>query len=220
MAHGGLADILCERNQFEAALAHINFGVEQLDRVGGAWASLVLCRVLARVQQAQCNWTDALDALERAHQSGLSTGVSLVVTQTAALRARLQLTQGDLESAATWAAASGLGPYDPEARHPGLREVEYLSLARVLNAQGRHVEALSLLDRLLKAAETEGRIGSAIAILVFQNLVFQAHGSTAQALECLERALTLAEPEGYIRTFVDEGEPMRLLLLDYQSIVR
>jgi LuxR family maltose regulon positive regulatory protein len=28
----------------------------------------------------------------------------------------------------------------------------------------------------------------------------------------LERALTLAAPEGYIRTFVDEGEPIRLLL--------
>jgi LuxR family maltose regulon positive regulatory protein len=26
--------------------------------------------------------------------------------------------------------------------------------------------------------------------------------------------LTLAEPEGYMRTFVDEGEPMRLLILD------
>jgi LuxR family maltose regulon positive regulatory protein len=30
----------------------------------------------------------------------------------------------------------------------------------------------------------------------------------------LERALTLAEPEGYVRIFVDEGEPMRLLIVD------
>ena len=28
----------------------------------------------------------------------------------------------------------------------------------------------------------------------------------------MERALTLAEPEGYVRLFVDEGEPMRLLI--------
>jgi LuxR family maltose regulon positive regulatory protein len=28
----------------------------------------------------------------------------------------------------------------------------------------------------------------------------------------MERALALAEPEGYVRIFVDEGEPMRLLI--------
>jgi LuxR family transcriptional regulator, maltose regulon positive regulatory protein len=30
----------------------------------------------------------------------------------------------------------------------------------------------------------------------------------------LERALSLAEPEGYVRIFVDEGEPMSLLIAD------
>jgi LuxR family maltose regulon positive regulatory protein len=32
------------------------------------------------------------------------------------------------------------------------------------------------------------------------------------ALSALERALSLAEPGGYMRTFVDEGEPMARLL--------
>jgi LuxR family maltose regulon positive regulatory protein len=32
----------------------------------------------------------------------------------------------------------------------------------------------------------------------------------------LHKALTLAEPEGYIRTFVDEGEAMRLMILDFR----
>jgi LuxR family maltose regulon positive regulatory protein len=31
-------------------------------------------------------------------------------------------------------------------------------------------------------------------------------------VSALERALSLAEPEGYVRTFVDEGEPMAQLL--------
>jgi LuxR family maltose regulon positive regulatory protein len=34
------------------------------------------------------------------------------------------------------------------------------------------------------------------------------------ALTPLERALTLAEPEGYVRMFLDEGLPMRQLLLE------
>jgi LuxR family maltose regulon positive regulatory protein len=33
-----------------------------------------------------------------------------------------------------------------------------------------------------------------------------------RALSALERALALGEPEGYVRTFVDEGEPMAMLL--------
>jgi LuxR family maltose regulon positive regulatory protein len=217
MAHGGLAHILSERNQLDAALAHVQLGVDQLEQVGGAWAGLVLYRALARVRQAQGNWTDALAALDRAYRSGQSTQVSIAATQAAALAACLQLAQGHLEIATAWAANSGLSPDDPDANHPGLREMEYLSLARVLDAQGNHAEALSLLDRLLNSAEADGRNGSVIAILVLQALVSQTQGDTTCALTCLERALALAEPEGYLRIFVDEGAAMTELLRQAQS---
>ena len=36
------------------------------------------------------------------------------------------------------------------------------------------------------------------------------------ALQSLARAIELAEPGGYIRVFVDEGTPMRLLILDFR----
>jgi LuxR family maltose regulon positive regulatory protein len=73
-------------------------------------------------------------------------------------------------------------------------------------------EATRLLGRLLQAAETGGRLGSAIQILLLQALAFQAQGDLSHALAALERALALAEPEGYVRIFVDEGEAMRSLL--------
>jgi LuxR family maltose regulon positive regulatory protein len=141
-----------------------------------------------------------------------------VVTQAAALRARLQLAQGDRKAAEVWAANSGLSPDDPEASHPGLREEEYLSLARVLNAEGRQAEALFLLERLWQAAEAEERMGSAIVIRILQGLIMQAQGNTVRALAFLERALVLAEAEGYVRVFVDEGEPLRALLYDFRSL--
>lgn len=212
MAHGGQANILCERNQLNAALAHVQSGADQLDQVGGAWSAFVIYRVLARIQQARGNWRDALDALDRAYQIGQSVKVSPVVTLAAALRAGLQLAQGDLGAAEAWAASSGLNPDDAEASRPGLREVEYLSLVRVLNAQGRHTETLSLLDRLMQSAQAEERNGSLIAILVLQALVMQTQGNMAGALTFLERALVLAEPEGYMRIFVDEGPHMAALL--------
>jgi LuxR family maltose regulon positive regulatory protein len=196
-------------------------GVEHLEQVGGAWSALVLYRTLARIQQAYGNWTDALDALDQAQQAGERTQVTVVVTQSAALRARLQLAQGDLVAAERWATNSGLSLDDPEAGHPGLREEEYLSLARVLDAQSRHTESLSLLARLLHSAEAEGRMGSVIVILTLQSLSFQTQGDMTRALTILERALALAEPEGYVRLFVDEGEPVQQLLvaLDNQPAV-
>jgi LuxR family maltose regulon positive regulatory protein len=51
-----------------------------------------------------------------------------------------------------------------------------------------------------------------IEILILLALAHRARGHISAALEPLERALTLAEPEGYVRTFVEEGEPMRDLL--------
>jgi LuxR family maltose regulon positive regulatory protein len=220
MAHAGLADILCELNEPSAALAQVQSGLEMIDRVGGAWSAYVVYRALARLRQAQGNWVEALDALERAQRIGERAQVDLVVKQAEAQLARLRLAQGDLGAAAIWAANSGLNPDDAEANHPGWREVEYLTLARVLAAQGRHAEALSLLERLSQTAETEKRFGSLIAILAVQALVHQAQGNRNQALENLERALTLAEPEGYLRVFVDEGPSMRALLADFHSLVR
>ncbi len=71
---------------------------------------------------------------------------------------------------------------------------------------------MSLLERLLSAAEEGGRIGSVIEILVLQALAHQARGDVPAALEPLARTLTLAEPEGYVRIFADEGRPMATLM--------
>ena len=59
-------------------------------------------------------------------------------------------------------------------------------------------------------------MGSVIEILALLALAHQAQGDISLALVSLERALSLAEPEGYVRIFVDEGEPMRLLIADFR----
>jgi LuxR family maltose regulon positive regulatory protein len=61
---------------------------------------------------------------------------------------------------------------------------------------------------------------SLMKIFILKALTYHRQGNSGQAFDCLERALTLAEPEGYVRIFVDEGEPMRLLLLEYQLIIK
>jgi len=73
-----------------------------------------------------------------------------------------------------------------------------------------------LLGPALPKAEREGRTETVIGIQILRALAFQAQGDPDRALSALERALTLAEPAGYIRTFVDEGEPLRSLIADFR----
>jgi LuxR family maltose regulon positive regulatory protein len=121
-----------------------------------------------------------------------------------------------LHEAEHWRQAQGLSVDDSLSY---LREFEHMTLVRLLIARYKrhHVEhaildALGLLERLLHAAETSGRMGSVIELLVLQALAREAQRHTSLALAALRKALTLAEPEGYIRIFVDEGPRMARLL--------
>jgi LuxR family transcriptional regulator, maltose regulon positive regulatory protein len=100
-----------------------------------------------------------------------------------------------------------------------LSEFDHLTLVRLILAQhgnqdsGALVQAASLLDRLLAAAETSGRAGSSVEIRLLTALVQDARGRRAQARESLAQALARApEPEGYVRLFLDEDTLMLSLL--------
>ena len=104
-----------------------------------------------------------------------------------------------------------------------LHEFDTITLARILIARykneqvvGSIHEALRLLERLLQAAQAGGRMGSVIEILVLQALAYHAQADLPAARLPLQSALALAGPEGYVRIFVDEGEPMRLLIADFR----
>jgi LuxR family transcriptional regulator, maltose regulon positive regulatory protein len=172
---------------------------------------------MARLQQTLGDSNAALATLdELEHLTQKRNFVDALLARADAARARGQLARGDLIAAVRWAETSGLRA-DGEPTYP--QEEEYLTLARVLTAQRREDQterllddALGLLDRLLRAAEDGGRMGSVIEILVLRALAQQKRGDPSEAQGALERALMLAEPEGYVRDFVDEGEPMAALL--------
>src|SRR5262249_26463014 len=82
---------------------------------------------------------------------------------------------------------------------------------RVSLALGRPDEALANLA-LLASAEHTGQTLLLIEVCILQALAWHAQAATADAAAALERALTLAQPGGYLHLFVDEGEPMAMLL--------
>ena len=51
--------------------------------------------------------------------------------------------------------------------------------------------------------------------MLLKALALQGVGSNAQAGLALTKSLTLAEPSGYARVFLDEGQPMQLLLAQW-----
>jgi len=205
-----LCKVFYEWNDLEAATQYAQQGID-LCRQGGISEFLTVGYVmLSQARRAQGDLDGAQKAVHEAEQwvaeHSLPAGTKSSVQ---ACRVRLWLAQGSLERAARWAEQSGLTVNDPVSY---VGESRYIALLHVLLARGELDAALTLTDHLLSAAEATGRIGRAILFLALQALAWQAKGEISRALVALERALKLAEPEGYVRTFLDEGEPMTRLL--------
>jgi LuxR family maltose regulon positive regulatory protein len=116
---------------------------------------------------------------------------------------------GDLAAATKWAQDCGLTYRDaPIFEH----EKAHLTLARVLIALGRPGEASQLLERLMGAAESAGRAGAMIEILILQAIAYRMQKRHDSTMIVFERALSMGAREGYVRTFLDEGMPVGELL--------
>ncbi|HSK25324.1 MAG TPA: LuxR C-terminal-related transcriptional regulator [Jiangellales bacterium] len=211
----GMAAIHCERDDLPAArelLARSQHLGEHLGLPQNPYRWRVVTALLREAEGDLDGAVDLLDDAERVYVGDFSPDVRPI----AAMRARVWLAQGRLREASRWAQHRGLSAEDDLSY---LREFEHVTLARLLLEQLRadHVatsgeRALELVQRLLRAAETGGRTGTVIEMLVLQALAHQARGGGAAGLEPLERALTSAQPEGYVRVFTREGPPMAALL--------
>jgi LuxR family maltose regulon positive regulatory protein len=208
-AHVGLAQVLYERDELTAALDHATRGVTLCQQLTFTQSLATGLAVVARIRHAHGDAAGAIAAIREAGQVDLSPQVIALVNPVPSQRARLLLAEGDVTAASQWAKAAGLSPED-EPDYP--REPAYLVLARVLLAQDRPGPALTLLQRLLATAESQGRIGSVIEIQALRALALAARRDNAGALGALAEAVTLAGPRGYVRVFADAGAPMRALL--------
>jgi LuxR family maltose regulon positive regulatory protein len=223
MALIGLGDLFREWNDFQAAVRYLEEGIELVKQWGeiGALDGYV---AMARLRQSQGDEDGVRDALREAQQLALKFDATEIDDVMVAMhQGRLWIAQGDLEAATRWVEARGLradaGVAESEGSDAGfehhIRRREYIVLARLLIAQDRPAEALSLLELLLPLIAEHGSRRRVIELYLLKALALQAQGELVCALSALERALSLAEPGGYVRIFVDEGPPMARLL--YQA---
>jgi len=216
-----LGELALEQNRLEEAQDFITQAVEVLDLFVPGWnsGSYVL---LARLRQALGDEAGAGQALAIARERAAGTTTSMDDVYLEVQAARLALAQHDRASAERWAAV--LGSSAATARRQPGQEIETLVRSRIFNEivqatlarlwliRGQPDEALSVLDRLESEMPGSGEVGNRVEVQMLRALASSALGQTDQALADLEQALRLAEPEGFVRTFIDEGEPMASLL--------
>jgi LuxR family maltose regulon positive regulatory protein len=212
-----------EWNELERATGYLERGIELCLQWGHADALITGYTTLARVELAQGAYARAVNTFSRVEQLHRKTAIDpWAICWIDDCRLRLWLAASDLPAATAWAAESGLTAVDPLSF---VRDLEHVNLARVRVAQGLHQpvgpwlgEALALLARLAVAAAESGWVGREIEVYVLRAVALAASGKGDAALDALDRALALGEPEGYVRTFVDEGAPVRDLLV--QAVAR
>ena len=126
--------------------------------------------------------------------------------------AYVRLRQGNPDIAANEAEivlADDIGVKLPFLEYPTLTHI------KILLSQGGQadlLEATALLDQVQPVIETNHNTLRLIEVLALRALLYQATGQTVEAVAHLENALRLAQPGHLIRTFVDLGQPMALLL--------
>jgi LuxR family maltose regulon positive regulatory protein len=211
----GRSNLHYEHNDLKTATQHLLTSQALGELAGLPQNPYRWCAAMARIREAQGDLDEALDLLdkaERLYDPNFSPNVRPIATR----KTRVWVAQGRLGEALAWAREQGLSA---ENELSYLREFDHITLARVLLARYQSdcadssiLEAMGLLERLLKAAEEGGRTGSVIEIRVLQAMAYQAQGDLPAALLHLQHALALAEPEGYVRMFLDEGPSMMQLL--------
>jgi LuxR family maltose regulon positive regulatory protein len=216
-----IGDLLRERNDLLNADQWLRPGLEQCIKLGNPDALADAYVTMARLHLAQNDWPGADTIFQKADELVRKSPVDpFVRCGLDDCRVRLCLAKDRLDELNQWAEASGLTADGELSYH---YDLHHLNLARVLLARSRHAstpteahaclrQALSLLARLLAAAEKAGWVHETIKIMVLQALVFAESNEKGKAVLSLGDSLRLAQPGGFIRLFVDEGPSMARLL--------
>jgi LuxR family maltose regulon positive regulatory protein len=215
------AEILREWNELDAARSLATEAISLYEQVTSLLSLICIFgeyTVLVRVclscgdLEGACSALQQLECLGRnmnqpwyLHEYSLFTTIDQV---------RLWLACGELDRATRWAEE-----LERTERHvtPFAREREEVARARIFLAKDQPTQALQCLEPVLQRATAGQRWGHVIEIRLLQALAHQRLHEESQALAALSEAVRLGEPEGYLRSFVEEGTSMAVLLSKLQE---
>jgi LuxR family maltose regulon positive regulatory protein len=208
-----MGKLLHERGDAEAAIIRLLRGIKLCQAWPGfADDALDGLLALAAVFRSASRYQEAGELLDSARQIAVENGLDSWLIQVAAGQARLQLAQGDVRSVASWAAQYEQLRREENDLAAYLFEIVVVVLARAYLVQGRVSDIRSMLAPLISDAQQMGRNNRLIEMWILDSLALYQLGQKDEALITLGKALSLAQPEGYVRTFLDEGAPLAVLL--------
>lgn len=207
-----VAEFYYERNdlnELSAVLAKNMGSITEVDMPGVIVPSFIL---LARGKRAKGDIAGAFRDIEEARRLLAGKPGNVWSYHLDIFTAALYLSAGDAGHAARYIDTGRIGLYDPLS---AAREFEYIVYAKYLMRINRPDDALILLGRLSGFARKEKQLGRQIELLCLEAICNGMKGNNKSAITALDQALALGMEEGYVRTFVDEGEPMAALLGKY-----
>ena len=218
MGYVGIAGSLYEWNDLEGAKEYAIKGIKLSSQGGFVPYQLAGSIILARVYMAYGDLSGAQELMAQAEHLEQKCDYAYVLSISAELRTQLWMKQEKMSAALQWAKYH---PLCQTSNHSLAFEVEQITAVRILlahNEQLRRASANQILkcfkhlEWLLAEAQTEGRVGSVIRLLVMQAKALQIQGDHEAAVTKLGEALSLAEPAGYMRVFIDESPLIEVLL--------
>jgi LuxR family maltose regulon positive regulatory protein len=192
----GLAGIHYEWNDLDAAQQLGKLSLQLAQQVEKLDTPALSYLILTRLKLAQGDTAGAASLIAKADQFVHQNSFVHREAEVASIRVITLLHQGDLDQAAHLAEMHDLP----------------LSQARVYLARGDTSGALAVLEPFRQQVETMGIEAERLKVLLLQAVALHEHGRKDQALQLLGEVLAMAEPGGLIRTFIDEGPPMAILL--------
>lgn len=221
-----MGEVSREQNRLDEALSRLEEGIARCrpfdawgDGIAAGWISK------ARTLAALDRFDEAMAALDEI-EGDAALKPRLTPAFLECTRIRLLMMAGRYEDAARRAAHIGLidavesDSADVPPAFEGLTLVRLLLMGARLSAAGIPAERLTpdpldAADRLLRRLDVAPDRRFALETCLVGALVDAARSRTANALRGLGEALAMAEPEGVVRLFLDEGEPLRDLLVHY-----
>jgi LuxR family maltose regulon positive regulatory protein len=220
MAMTGLGELLRRKNDIENAKYYLEEGL-QLNKNWGEIGTADNYVSLALIKLGQGDPDGAQKDIEKALRIAESfdlTEVDNYVIDT--YQVLIWLAQGKLENARAWAERRGLS-VDAEAMTQEeygflggayTHAMEKMTLSKLLLAEGRYDDALLVTQHLMKTVEERGYGWLMIETQMQMAVIYQRMGKTEQALNFLHKTLQTTETDKPIRTYLDDGAPMREVL--------
>ena len=204
VAYLGLTEIFYKWNDLDAAEEYAQQGLKLAQQYDQVYDRIIMSELhLALIKLAQGELSHAAQLVSQAEQTARQKNFTSRQSNITYFQTWIYLHQGDLDAAARLTLDNDL---------PLMR-------ARVLIRQGEPSTALEFLEPMRQEAETKGWTIRLLDRMAVQSVAYYAHGEKEKAVDLLAKLLALTEPEDCIRPFLEEGDLMRLLIVDFRLLI-